>query len=605
MKKILGLDLGVGSIGWACVHEAENSSEQSSIVKLGVRVVPLTVDEQQNFEKGKSITTNADRALKKSMRRNLQRYKLRRDNLIDCLLKNKIISNETILSESGNNTTFETYRLRAKAATEMVSLEALARILLMLNKKRGYKSNRKANKQEDGTIIDGMSIAKDLYENDITPGQYVFKRLNENKRHIPEFYKSDLQKEFDRIFFFQQSFYPTILTQELYTAIQGKSGKATYAILSSNNIPVAENKGNDNKRTAYSWRNDAVIKKQPIDIVSHALMELNAAISNGSNYLGAIGDRSKELYFNRMTVGQMLMKRLAENPNASLKNIVYYRQDYLDEFECIWETQRKYHNELTQELKKEIRDIIIFYQRELKSKKSSISLCEFEKREVEVSIDGTTRKKITGCRVCPKSSPLFQEFKIWQMLNNIRVCDTETNETWPLDIEEKDVLFKELNIKQKLSKNEILKILYRNSKHLDLNYKEIEGNRTLFALVNACQSIIVATGHDEYPFSKMRASEIYEIIHRIFGAVGFNTDFLHFDSNCKNLEEEPMFKLWHLLYSYTDDKSKTGNESLINKIRELTNMDEECARILANISFILTPPRIIVDIIIASHYNQK
>lgn len=585
MRKILGLDLGVGSIGWAYVHEAENSSEQSSIVKLGVRVVPLTVDEQQNFEKGKSITTNADRALKKSMRRNLQRYKLRRDNLIDCLLKNKIISNETILSESGNNTTFETYRLRAKAATEMVSLEALARILLMLNKKRGYKSNRKANKQEDGTIIDGMSIAKDLYEKDITPGQYVFKRLNENKRHIPEFYNSDLQKEFDRIFFFQQSFYPTILTQELYTAIQGKSGKATYAILSSNNIPVAENKGDDKKRTVYNWRNDAVIKKQPIDIVSHALMELNATISNGSNYLGAIGDRSKELYFNRMTVGQMLMKRLAENPNASLKNIVYYRQDYLDEFECIWETQRKYHNELTQELKKEIRDIIIFYQRELKSKKSSISLCEFEKREIEVSIDGTTRKKITGCRVCPKSSPLFQEFKIWQMLNNIRVCDTETNETWPLDIEEKDVLFKELNIKQKLSKNEILKILYRNSKHLDLNYKEIEGNRTLFALVNACQSIIVATGHDEYPFSKMRASEIYEIIHRIFGAVGFNTDFLHFDSDCKNLEDEPMFKLWHLLYSYTDDKSKTGNESLINKIRELTNMDEECARILANISF--------------------
>lgn len=584
MKKILGLDLGVGSVGWAYVHEAENSSEQSSIVRLGVRVVPLTVDEQQNFEKGKSITTNADRALKKSMRRNLQRYKLRRSNLIDCLLKNKIISDETILNESGNNTTFETYRLRAKAATEMVSLEAFARILLMLNKKRGYKSNRKANKQEEGTIIDGMSIAKELYDEDITPGQYVFKRLNANKRHIPEFYRSDLQKEFDKIYFFQQSFYPTILTQELYTKIQGKSSKATYAIFGSNNIPVAENKGKDKNRTAYGWRNDAVIKQQPIETVSYALIELNTAISNGSNYLGSIGDRSKELYFNKMTVGQMLMKRLEENPNASLRNIVYYRQDYLDEFERIWETQRQFHKELTPGLKKEIRDIIIFYQRELKSKKSFISLCEFEKREVEVSIDGCIRKKIVGCRVCPKSSPLFQEFKIWQALNNIRVSDTETNEIWALDIEEKEILFKELNIKQKLSKNEILKILYCNSKHLDLNYKEIEGNKTLYALVNACQSIIAATGHDEYQFSKMRALEIYEIIHRIFNAVGFNTDFLHFNPS-NNLEEEPLFKLWHLLYSYTDDKSKTGNESLIKKIRELTNMDEECARILAGISF--------------------
>ena len=56
MKKILGLDLGTGSIGWAVVNEAETAQEQSSIVKLGVRIVPLTVDEQNNFESGKSIT---------------------------------------------------------------------------------------------------------------------------------------------------------------------------------------------------------------------------------------------------------------------------------------------------------------------------------------------------------------------------------------------------------------------------------------------------------------------------------------------------------------------------------------------------------------------
>ena len=85
MKKILGLDLGTSSIGWALVNEAETSEEKSSIIKLGVRVNPLTVDELQNFEKGKSITTNADRTAGRSMRRNLQRYKLRRENLIEVL----------------------------------------------------------------------------------------------------------------------------------------------------------------------------------------------------------------------------------------------------------------------------------------------------------------------------------------------------------------------------------------------------------------------------------------------------------------------------------------------------------------------------------------
>ena len=48
MKKILGLDLGTSSIGWALVNEAETSEEKSSIIKLGVRVNPLTVDELQN-----------------------------------------------------------------------------------------------------------------------------------------------------------------------------------------------------------------------------------------------------------------------------------------------------------------------------------------------------------------------------------------------------------------------------------------------------------------------------------------------------------------------------------------------------------------------------
>ena len=45
MKKILGLDLGTTSIGWALVNEANIENEKSSIIKLGVRVNPLSVDE--------------------------------------------------------------------------------------------------------------------------------------------------------------------------------------------------------------------------------------------------------------------------------------------------------------------------------------------------------------------------------------------------------------------------------------------------------------------------------------------------------------------------------------------------------------------------------
>ena len=585
MKKILGLDLGVNSIGWALVNEAENNDETSSIIRLGTRVNPLTVDEQQNFEKGKSITTNAERTLKRGMRRNLQRYKLRRENLIACLKENGIINENTILCEDGNRTTFETYRLRSKAAKEEITLEQLARVLLMINKKRGYKSNRKANKSDEGNAIDSMSIAKELYDNDLTPGQYVFRRLSINKRYIPEFYKSDLQNEFNKIYNKQQQYYPEELTDSLYKEIENKNSKATYAILNKYGIKSAENKDSERKKRAYSWRNDALEKQLPLDIVAYTLAELNGVINNGSNYLGEIGDRSKKLYFEHLTIGEMLMKELEENPNTSLKNRVYYRQDYLDEFERIWETQKVYHKELTHVLKREIRDIIIFYQRNLKSQKSLISLCEFESKDIVVNINGTSKIKRVGSRVCPKSSPLFQEFKIWQIINNLVVENCETNEKWHLNIEEKEILFKELNIKEKLKRSEVLKLLYKNHRILNLNYKEIEGNRTLSALLKAFQLILVAMGYNDNDFTKMKCDEIYNLLFRVFDTHHINKDFLNFNSSATNIDKEPMYQLWHLLYSYTDDKSKSGNESLIRKLSAITNLDEECVRILANVSF--------------------
>ena len=137
MKKILGLDLGTTSIGWALVNEAEDKDERSAIINLGVRVNPLTTDESQNFEKGKAIETNAVRRDKRGARRNLQRYKLRRSALISLLKEHGFITDESILSEQGNASTFETYRLRAKAVIEEITLEQFARVLLMINKKRG------------------------------------------------------------------------------------------------------------------------------------------------------------------------------------------------------------------------------------------------------------------------------------------------------------------------------------------------------------------------------------------------------------------------------------------------------------------------------------
>ena len=77
-------------------------------------------------------------------------------------------------------------------------------------------------------------------------------------------------------------------------------------------------------------------------------------------------------------------------------------------------------------------------------------------------------------RVCPKSSPLFQEFKIWQILNNIqvsgRIIPNQQKDLFGFEEsfkygkrflyqEEKEKLFAELNYKEKISKTDALKLL--------------------------------------------------------------------------------------------------------------------------------------------------
>ena len=599
MKKILGLDLGTNSIGWAVVNEAESANEKSSIVKLGVRTISYdnfvstetgkeSKEPVKDFFGGKGISCNAGRTMKRSARRNLQRYKLRRENLIEILKKHGFINDETILSENGNRTTFETYRLRAKAATDEISLQEFARVLLMINKKRGYKSSRKAKSTEEGQLIDGMEVARQLYDNNLTPGQFSLNLLKQGKKYLPDFYRSDLQAEFDRVWNFQKQYYSDILTDSLKEELRGRNKTQSWAICANPfNIVGFKRTGKapEQKIENYQWRANALSEKLGLEELAVVLSEINGQSNNASGYLGNISDRSKELYFNHQTVGQYQMVQLDKNPNYSLKNQIFYRQDYLNEFETIWETQAKFHKELTPELKKEIRDVVIFYQRPLKSQKGLISFCEFESKKIEVEINGKKKMKTTGSRVCPKSSPLFQEFKIWQKLNDIIVypANEKSRKKRPnarfLSIDEKFALYAELNHKEELKKSNVLNIL--DLPDYEMNFDKISGNTTQSELFKAYKSIIELSGHEAEKVNDM------DDIAKIFEHLGIKTDFLKLnnDIDWNNFEEQPLFKLWHLLYSFEGDKSNTGNANLIKKLSDEYGFSPEYAKIIANIQF--------------------
>ena len=79
MKKVLGLDLGTTSIGWAIIQE--QTENKITIEGMGSRIIPLSTDEKNEFESGNAISTNQKRTLKRTQRKGYDRYQLRKKYL--------------------------------------------------------------------------------------------------------------------------------------------------------------------------------------------------------------------------------------------------------------------------------------------------------------------------------------------------------------------------------------------------------------------------------------------------------------------------------------------------------------------------------------------
>ena len=77
MKKILGLDLGTNSIGWALI-EQDFENKEGKIEGLGSRIIPMSQDILGKFDAGQSQSQTADRTSYRGIRRLYQRDNLRR-----------------------------------------------------------------------------------------------------------------------------------------------------------------------------------------------------------------------------------------------------------------------------------------------------------------------------------------------------------------------------------------------------------------------------------------------------------------------------------------------------------------------------------------------
>lgn len=220
MKKILGLDLGAASIGWAMIAE---HSEKTEILGLGTRVIPYTGNEGRDFSKGTGESKNAERTRARTIRKGYDRYQLRRRFLVETLVKHKMMPEEDLI----NLPKMKVWELRSRAAQAELSLMELGRVLLMLNQKRGYKSSRSdinLDKKDTEYVAEVKSRYERLKESGLTIGQHFYNELLrdeffriKNIIYPREAYVS----EFDRICEIQKKAHPEI-TDDLIRTIRDK-----------------------------------------------------------------------------------------------------------------------------------------------------------------------------------------------------------------------------------------------------------------------------------------------------------------------------------------------------------------------------------------------
>lgn len=232
-KHVLGLDLGVGSIGW-CLIALDAQGDPAEILGMGSRVVPLTnLGDDKAFSKGEAFTANQKRTARRTMRRGFARYQLRRYRLRRELEKVGMLPDAALIQLP----LLELWELRERAATagERLTLPELGRVLCHINQKRGYrhvKSDAAAivgdegekKKDSNSAYLAGIRANDEkLQDEHKTVGQYFAEQLRQDQSESSTggisyrikdqiFSRQRYINEYDQIMAAQRVHYPDILT---------------------------------------------------------------------------------------------------------------------------------------------------------------------------------------------------------------------------------------------------------------------------------------------------------------------------------------------------------------------------------------------------------
>lgn len=253
------------------------------------------------------------------------------------------------------------------------------------------------------------------------------------------------------------------------------------------------------------------------------------------------------------TLGEYLNS--LDSSHKRRRNRYTLRRWYIDEFNKLWDKQRRYYPEvLTEDAKQEVYDTI-FHQRPLKSQKKNVRSCTFEGNK----------------RAAAKSSPIYQSFRIHEQCSRLRITDGERHNC-PLTQEEHDTLADALNRKEKLTLKQVAKLLKLSPEaHLNLaDLPNIKGHSTNAKLAKVF-------GEERwYGMSEEERHEVWHTLHFYNDPPG-NPNWLQDHAREKwGLDDDAVEKLMktHLEGKYGQLSTK-AMKNIVPYLCQATTEDEE------------------------------
>lgn len=582
MKRILGLDLGTNSIGWALV-EQDFGNKSGKIIGLGSRIIPMSQDILGEFGKGNSVSQTAGRTGYRSARRLRERHLLRRERLHrvlsilgflpahyadqidfkknlgqfkpksepklayherefifrtsfeDALEDFRKHQPQILRDKNGNDCLvpydWTIYFLRKKALSQKISKEELAWIILNFNQKRGYYQLRGEEEEE-----------------------------NPNKKI---------------------EFHSLKIVDVVPDAETNKKGETWYSLHLENNWIYRRS----SKTPLDDWRNkvrDFIVTTELNDDGTEKL-DRDGVIKRSFRAPGADDwtllkkKTEQEIDRSDKTVGAYIYDHLLQNPKQKIKGKLVRtieRKFYKNELKRILQKQSEFHPEfkdedllndcvrelyqhneqhreklLAKDLLHLILEDIIFYQRPLRSQKSLIANCSLETRKYK---DTEGNEIISPLKVTSKSSPYFQEFRLLQWLQSLEIYrkDDEQKVTGEFisNAEDQETLFAFLNSKKEIKQEQLIEFLLKHKRGL----KRVPKEETAKYRWNYVEDKI-------YPGNETKA-----LIQSRLDKVE--------DVPASFLTRENEMALWHIIYSVSD---KIEYEKALGKYAQKHRLNEQ------------------------------